>query len=464
MREDKIIIKPLTYITLLSYEGILQVNEHGWVKLKGQIPYEKKRECMEAGKNRTWVNVTAVVDSQEHSLFYGLINTMRIEVENKTCTVDIELITGSSQMDQEEHLRSFQNPGCTYNEILEICNKQYSNNNCDKIMSEAKQKSIDTFLVQYKETDWEFIKRLASREQTVVVAEYKTQGIKYYFGLPDRKDGLSEGTCEYSIRCDMQEYGFKKAKGLPIKKDDTVTYMWEDREIYELGQNKVIDGRTMYIYKIVSVLKKNELCHTYYMKTKSGICQPIQYNENLTGVSLFANIVDVKHEKVQIQIDGDSNNGAMAEQWFPFSTVYSSSDGTGWYCMPEKGDRVRLYFPTHEESLGYVISAYHGAGADLRSNPEIKFWRNKEGKEIQLTPDHVLMTNNEGTYIQISDDEGIEIVSGGSVTIQANNGMNITSKSSSIEISASKKVRLKQGQTQMNLGGDLRMQGARIKI
>ena len=132
--------------------------------------------------------------------------------------------------------------------------------------------------------------------------------------------------------------------------------------------------------------------------------------------------------------------------------------------MPEIGDTVRLYFPTSREEDAYVASTFHEGGAKLRTHPECKFWRNKEGKEIHLAPDHILLTNNDGTYIELSDDEGINIVSEGSVTVRAEENLSISSSRASIEMSAPKKIRLKQGDTEMNLGGDLSMQGAKIRL
>lgn len=461
MREENIIIYPMTYIELLSYEGTVQVNEHGYVYLKGQIPFEKRQECIDAGKSETWVNIVVTAGSKEYSLFYGILNCMRLEIENETCLVEMELMTGSSLLDQKEQLRSFQDSTLTYHDVLGICNEAYVGKDCDKIITVAKDVAIGSFLMQYKETDWEFIKRLASRAGTVIVPEYRVSGIKYYFGLPKRQDSIYEGTCEYTICCDMQEFNTKKANGMSITEDDTFMYVWEDREIYELGQKKVIDGRMMYIWKIKSTFKKNELQHMYYMKTLQGICAPRQSNQNISGVSLYATVLTMEHERLQIQIEDDCNPGT---RWFTFSTVYSSGDGTGWYCMPEKGDRVRLYFPTSEECDAYVTSAYHERNAVLRKDPSIKSWRNKEGKEIQLAPGHILMTNNDGTYIQLSDEDGIEMVSEGSVMIRAKKGMSISSSSGSIELNGKNKVRLQQGETEINLGGDLNMQGARIKL
>ena len=461
MREEKIVIHPMEYLEILSYEGVKQVNDHAWVKFRGQIPFEKKQECMALGRRQTWVQVAAVSGAEEYSLFYGVLEHMRMEVENETCIIEVTLKSGSSLMDSKTRVRSFQNADLTYDTLLETCCKIYQDS--DKIMTEGKKKTIDEFIMQYGETDWQFIKRLASRIQTVVVPEYKTLGAKFYFGIPVRNDSLSENTCEYLITSDMQEYANKKGQGLNLSKEDTVCFLWEDREIYELGQHKVIDGKEMYIFKIETLLKGNELSHTYYMKTKMGLCMPYQYNQALSGISLIASVTRVKHEMVQIEIDKDDNVQASGHDWFPFATVYSSADGTGWYCMPEVGDRVRLYFPIGREEGAYVVSAYHEGNAELRQDPDIKFWRNKEGKEIRLTPEYVLMTNNNGTYIKLEDD-GIQIRSEDSVSIQAKKSIHITSADSSIELNASQKIRLKQGDTVMNLGGDLDMQGARIKL
>ena len=132
--------------------------------------------------------------------------------------------------------------------------------------------------------------------------------------------------------------------------------------------------------------------------------------------------------------------------------------------MPEIGDQIRLYFPAERETEAYAASAYHEGDGGLRTNPACKFWRNKEGKEIQLSPDKILLTNNNGTYIELSDTEGIKMVSENTVTIRANGTMFISSLNSTIELSAPEKIKLKQGETEMELGGDLSLNGAQVKL
>ena len=175
-------------------------------------------------------------------------------------------------------------------------------------------------------------------------------------------------------------------------------------------------------------------------------------------------VIKVKDEEVKIQLCCDEKQEGTGARWFSFSSIYSSGDGSGWYCMPEPGDLVRLYFPTAKEKEAYVISACHEGGAALRTKPAHKFWRNKEGKEIRLSPERILITNNDGTSIELSDEEGIEIISENSVTIRAGNSLSISSSDSSIELDASRRIRMKQGDTEMTLGGDIFMQGGRIRL
>nr|WP_289707071.1 contractile injection system protein, VgrG/Pvc8 family [Enterocloster clostridioformis] len=462
MREEKIVIHPFDSLRVTDYHGQKQINEHLNVVITGQIPFDKKDEYVRLGGQQTWAQVVAVSQEGEQNLFYGLVDNLMVEVKNSTCTMILRLVSGTILMDQQEKARSFQSDTLTFGELLDTCNQGYDNS--ARIMTSGKGKSIGQFIMQYKETDWKFIKRLASMNQTVVVADCSTPGEKYYFGIPNRKVKIEGSLVEYREEYDTEEYLKKRGQGLNISPFDIMSYIWESRDIYELGDVGIIGGCQQFVWKIESEMKGNELYHTYYMKPKLGFQVAALYNIRISGVTLFGKVTKVKEEKVQIEIFNDNNRNKSGKCWFTYATVYSSQDGTGWYCMPEIGDKIRLYFPTDKEQDAYVASACHEAGAALRYKPECKSWRNKEGKEIRLEPGKILLTNNDGTYIEMSDDDGVQVVSDGSVTIRANESLYISSTSSSIELSSSKKVVLKQGNTEMSLGGDFNMRGARIKL
>lgn len=460
MREEKLIVYPFEDFKITDCVGLKKVNEHAWIELSGEIPFEKKGDYLMHGQKNISVQVMAVSQDNSYPLFVGIIEKMKLQVKNGTCIMYLKLISGTYLMDNLKKMRSFQNSDSTFDQLLDICNEDY--NKSGRIMTIGKGRPIGQFLMQYKETDWVFLKRLASMNNTVVIADCSTQGEKYYFGLPNRKEEMLGNLVEYQTQFDIGEYWEKKEKGVKLSQEDSVSYVWESREIYELGDWKIIDQRKRVVWKIETKMRGNELYHIYYLKLASGIQTIKQYNPNLSGVSLMGTVKRIKNEKVQIELFNDGND-SPGSHWFPYASVYSSDDGTGWYCMPEKGDKIRLYFPTGKEQEAYVISAYHDE-AGLRVQPEYKFWRNKEGKEVRLGPESILLTNNNGTYIELTDEEGIEMVSEGSVTIRAAQNLSIVSSNSSIELNAPKRIKVKQGETEMNLSGNIQMQGARIKL
>ncbi len=146
-----------------------------------------------------------------------------------------------------------------------------------------------------------------------------------------------------------------------------------------------------------------------------------------------------------------------------YATVYSSPDGTGWYCMPETGDSVRLYVPGKEED-SFILSAVHKETDNARQNPDHKSLKTKYGKEIRFTPDSILMTNNQGMMVEMNDSEGITITSDKDILIQAEENLTVASQKASLLIAADDKVQVKQGSTSMTLSGDISFTGGEFRI
>ena len=359
--------------------------------------------------------------------------------------MELELATGTYLMEDKKHTRSF-GRNEEINSILDICKKEYENSHY--IIGDI-NKALG-FTMQYRENDWEFIKRLAASKKTVIIPDYHTQGVKYYFGLPER---------------DVKPFTSNDFR-LVINRD-YIMYEVGSREIYKLGDRLKFNEKVYTVSKVISQTLGNELYHTYYLvQDIAYILNDIdKYNSKLIGVSLSARVTKVGTEQVMVSIDEDESTKDLEGIWFSFSTVYSSSNGAGWYCMPEKGDKVRLYFPTEKEVDAYVCSAVHeDEGSGIRNNPENKIWRNKYGKEIRLTPDSISITNNMGDYIEISDDEGIKIVSKGNISIRAKDTIEISSEDSNISLTADKRIMLLQEDTQIILKDGIRVSGNGVNI
>ncbi len=236
------------------------------------------------------------------------------------------------------------------------------------------------------------------------------------------------------------------------------------RDIYEIGDNLQFHGQTYYIFDILSELDNREMVHHYRLKSKAGLQAVKRYNEKAIGASLNANIVGVSRDMVQVKIAADGIQDH--KKWFSYSTVYSSPDGTGWYCMPEEGDSVRLYMPGDQEREAYIISAVHlskGCG-DARTIPDNKSLKSKYNKEVLFTPNSLVFTNNKGMSIEILDEEGIRITSDKSIFIKSDEAIQIASLEQSVSVIAPESIVLEQGQTKMTIQDEIHLDGAQVHI
>ncbi len=462
MRADKIIVEPFSELTVVSYKGIKQVNDHGEVNIEGIIPFNMLEKYLNVAKKEKKVKIIAEeMGDEQHTLLYGYLTDFNIAVAGYIATMKIQIKTGTYLMEQRCHTRTFQNKDITYKQVLTTCNKLYDNHGV--IFAEGKEKKIPEFLIQYQENDWLFIKRLASCLNTVVVPDIKTGGAKYHFGFPNLGKKTISQNIPYKICRDLEEYEYKKANGLRILEEDCVYYTVTVREIYEIGNCLEFLDKVLWIYRVESEMRGSELYHTYYLKSLQGLRVVRQYNCNLIGAGLKGTVKSVKADKVQVSLAEDENGGDTGYKWFPFSTVYSSPDGTGWYCMPEPGDTIRLNFPSEKAVDAYVSSAVHEY-SDERTNPERKYLKNRYGKEISLTPDHIMLTNNNGTYIEISDQKGIRMKSAGSIVLEANGKMAITSRTDDVQLNAKSGIQLKQRDSVITIKDDISFEGMQVKL
>ncbi len=462
MRIIKLGVEPFEMISILKYDEVQQMNEHGSARISGLIPYDKRDEYLKMAAKETWVKILGYDEEEKETiLFYGILTDFCIHTGGKSCVLDLTVYSGSRLMDCERHTRSFQRDSHTYREVAGCCNAGYPE--AGVIMTEGRDAQLPGFIMQYEETDWEFLKRLAGYLHTVLVPASYVKGEKYFFGIPEKK---AEGVLEadsYTLHQGPEIFLSGRA-GEKISRADNICYIADSREICALGDRISFNREMLYIWRIERSKQGEELWIRYYLKRKKGLKVPPVCNRKLTGLSLSGRVTAVQGEQVQIQLDQDENSNS-GHRWFEYSTVYSSPDGAGWYCMPETGDSARLYFPTEDDGTAYVSSAFHEMqGGGVRTDPAQKIWRNKEGKEIRMTPDQILITNNAGMSVELSDQSGILIHSNASVTIDAEDSICISSSRSNLELAASDRITLTQGESRLELAEGIHVSGSTVKI
>lgn len=164
-----------------------------------------------------------------------------------------------------------------------------------------------------------------------------------------------------------------------LRTADMTELIITDREICQIGDWMPYNGNNYYIYRIFTDYLNGECIHTYHLRKKEAVRPLPMPHESVTGCAFDAVVTGVQRDRVQVKIAGDEWKAQDGKKWFLYSTVYSSPDGTGWYCMPEEGDSVRLYVPDREEN-SFVMSAVHRQTDAARQNPEYKSLRQNTEK------------------------------------------------------------------------------------
>ena len=463
MKAEQIHISHFNFLTIETLEIDRAVGEHASARLRGTVRDEDAEEYRYLLSAPIWVKIEAEdEDSTRQILLVGMIAGFSLEEMQHEYVLELELKSGTYLMDGREHFRSFQNQSLTYLDVMKMINAPYGESGV--IAEDSVEAPVD-FLLQYKETDWEFIKRIASRFGLAVTPEIKREGPFYYVG----SQYYEEHTLPASAKCRISRYvgAFMQhganGEGAP-REQDYVEYQISTRQIYNLWDLVRMENLAGHIYRIHSAYCKGELIHTYFLRQRQAFKALPIFNECQQGCSFQAEVKAVKQDKVQVFLKGDENADQTITRWFPYSTGYSSPDGAGWYCMPESGDRVRLQIPDQAEEHSYVISAVHLETGHDRRIPDHKSFKTKYGKELLFTPDSLELTNHQGMSVRIIDGQGIQLVSDKDISIIAGGNMMISSEDASLTIAGTSSVDIRQGSAGLHMDNDITFSGGKFRI
>ena len=467
MRETQINITPFNYVALYHFTMKQSVNEHAKAYITMSIKNDMEEQYMGKLCNETWVKITGIsgVDGNENAihtvLFYGIVTDFQFEHRGYETILNLELTSGTVLMDLKPHFRVFQNEASSCVQIHQTLTGAYSQGQV--ICMEGSKDKMKKVFIQYGETDWEFLKRLSAEKGHCLIPDALNKGVRYFIGMPSGSKRNVQ-TDKLEIKLDVNEYMIKLQNANPaLQAADMTELILTDREIYQIGDSISYQDKDYFIRQILTEYDKGECVHTYFCRSKAGIIPLPIPHEHLAGSSFDAIVTKVQRDKVQVDINQDEWNAADGKKWFLYATVYSSPDGTGWYCMPEIGDSVRLYVPD-KESCCFIMSAVHKETDGARQNPDHKSFKTKYGKEILFTPDSILMTNNKGMMVKLEDKEGITISSNKNIIIRAAGNLTVSSSSDSLLIAADDKVQVKQGNTTMTLNDDISFTGGEFRI
>lgn len=361
MRAVKISVKPFEFIEILDMSMSKGLNRHGQAYVKGIIADDAEERYVTMPLYETAVEITASdFAGNECILFHGMLEAFKITTQNDMRVMELSLVSKSRMLDTLPQITVFQDTDLTYNQLVKATLESFPG--AQAIINCGSGARIGQMFVRYKETAWEFLIRMASMHNDVIVVNDTLPDIKLYFGFPRKSASSDEliNPISYHVKKAIGGYIYKRENRVSnVSESDAEQFVVKEREIRQIGECVEFLNRKLWVTNIESKMEGVDLVHTYTLMREAGVKTTPKRNFNIIGASLSGSVGAVSGTHVKMILDHAHSNVLGDVKWHVFSTVHSSADGTGWHVMPVAGDTLRLYFGTEIEDAGYMVSAVH---------------------------------------------------------------------------------------------------------
>ena len=446
-----------------------KINEHTTIKLTAMVSEQSALKYETELLSKQAIKIIQKTEEQAIVHFGGMIQCLTIERKNGIYYIHIDGVSLTKYIDIKKQNVSYQNENSTYQDIIDKAIQEYNFPGMTYIWTEqSRSKKVGRFLLQFQETDWEFIKRVASIENLGLIPNMTGKQTQFFIGLPKGREEKIVPYCKHKVHrlLEKAEKEVVNNKVNTIWQGDYIQYeLYDITEHYELGDVvRFQDMQYIVIEKTSTLFKKDGILrNNYVIQQKKGIAFPRLYNNALRGNSLTGTVIDIKRNftKLHLHIDEEQQDIATAF-WFTQPQCFTAGSDSGFCIMPERGDTMRLHFPTKDETEHYIICSDNGDFSKLLSSLNASKGGKQPEKTAKVsgsnapyekfltTPGQKGMLLNDGmvkyhtigdiSVIQMEDGKGISISSDGNIELLANN-INLKA-GAKLNITAGKKIEI----------------------
>ncbi|CAM4484556.1 hypothetical protein LMZ02_31175 [Paenibacillus macerans] len=438
-------------------------NEHVKCSLVAEMAEEDAEVCLLEGSFQDSLRIFKRTDEGSQYWFTGGITSLEIEVEDGIPHVKVEALSRSYAMDLTPHSRSFQNKHLTYTGLIQKLASIYPKGD---ILNEATNPgdTIGELMVQYQETDWQFLKRLASRIGTVILPDVVMDAPRVYFGVPDFKWGTVIHAKKYTLLSNRAVYLDLKAHtdGGALQENDLISYLVVTDQYCQVGDNVGFKGRMWVIAESAITYEKGTTSYTYLLVQRSSLRRKSRLNKGIQGVALEGRVVKRANNMVKVHLDIDGEHDESGNWWFP----YSPEGNNIFHCMPDEGARIKIYFPNGIEKQSIAINSVRGRSEEMTSRtvfqkPTTKVFHMPGEAKMELGDDGVLF--EKGTVRIHLNQNDIRLEADSHLFVSASNNLNFGSRDAvinSIKLTASDFITFQTFDSQQSVT----VQGNRVGI
>ena len=443
--------------------------------------------------------------SNDKIFLNGIIDDIKLyEIKTGSLVVEITCISKSVLLDRIPRYRSFQDSSLTYSAIAEEINKNYGANG-EKIISVGEDmKEVPRMTIQYNETDWEYLKRLASYTGQPVMPYYdkvlvgflKNQAVQtpnttysQYGKSKKNKRTMYKitGTEVYPVSTPIKLKTRNRAGGEETENDYYViesriynegntlkceytlgkqTDYFVDPIPHEKIRGAVIEARTVHIAR-TDESKSNhgrndgssdnlegraigtKPLNKYIEKAENNQNENVKERVKASDIAVMT--LNLTEGLLKLGENGQSFEDKYAgKSYFPYVTPYSQSN-TGFTPAPEVNDRVALYFPNGNETHAIVLGAVNNDGNGRFTNPDKRNFTlgNSQGGVNNGKPMYDFTLDSE--KFTMSTGNVISMESSGTINVAGRSNVGVISTTSNVNVIGSKSVNSVVGSSKVTI-------------
>ncbi|HEX2953976.1 MAG TPA: hypothetical protein VHR47_08330 [Bacillota bacterium] len=464
------VVSPYTILELHELQIVRRINSHTTLYYTAIIPEDSSDRYIQAAtaQDRIVVGRKDGLESVE-PIFMGLTTDIAVKAVQGVYFLEVQGVSHSYELDIKLKQRSFQDQTMKYKDLLQQIMTGYPGGDITDHASQSR--ALEKFIYQGNETDWQFLKRMASRFHTFLIPYDLADQPKLQFGLPEDNGeaAVISDNIPYRIGKNLADYWELSENYLDNLMDSDFTYyLVETGHYYPLGARVTFKQVKFVVAQSTAMLKNGSLLYEYLLCPESGLKQKPRLNWQIVGSSLEGKVIATAKDQVKVHLDIDAKQAKETAWWFPYATFYTAEGNSGFYCMPQLDDHVKVYFPTAREEEGVAVNSIRkNKDGRTTQNPTIKYLGTNQGKTLKLADEELSVTarNKQGERLQIrmKDDTGIEIRSDHEIDITARKNLSIdVGKSASFK--AKEEVQMVCGRSSIDMDGITHFKGAVVRI
>ncbi len=377
---------PYAVIQITDVRMTEGMNCHACLQVTAICEDDRESDVLNQPAEREKIQAGHMEEGREKTPFFtGRIQEVSLMYEKGQLILKLTAASMTQEWDIVRRSRTFQNTDASYEDVIRQVLSAYPG--ASWISSVGTKRKIPGFLLQYEETDWEFLCRLASHFEAFLLEEPAGETGQIYFGIPEQNRGGQVDSNCYQISQNLEtyrQYAENVAQGMMLQ--DNLDWLVSGRSAYKPGETVLWNRVSCQVVHAAMQTEGAEIRYIHGLKRTQGVKAGYYGNRKISGLSLPAVIKERNGNRLRVHFSIDPEYRPGNNHYFTYAI-----ETTSWYCLPEPGSTVHIYFQNQDETTGIAVQAMRqgseasAASVSARGAVEDKSFSTSDGKAMQFT-------------------------------------------------------------------------------